>query len=319
MLSRLLALLLTALLLGTACNDDDPAVPLEEAGEATFPMSFRDSGGFTVEVKAPPQRIVSLSASMTETLFAIGVGSKVVGVDRFSDYPEAARPLATLEYSRPAPEPVLALAPDLVIMSGRQAGQVDQFRAVGLSVAFLEEPATLDGVYANIRLIGRITNHASAANDIASDMQARAENVVKQVTALEGRLTAAERNPSVFWELTPDGFTAGTDSFIGSLIKLVHGRNVAEGATTAFPQLSTEAIIAADPQVIILTDAIGGESPATVRARPGWGMINAVRNNRVHPVDANVFSRPGPRIIDAMEQLAKFLYPALVIPPPQGR
>jgi iron complex transport system substrate-binding protein len=313
--------LLSVLVLAvTACTDGDAiqVPPLESEGPA-FPFSFTDASGENVTLEAAPQRIVSLSAAVTETLFAIGAGPQLIAADRFSNFPPAARPLATLEYTRPAPEPVLALAPDLVIMVNRQSGQVSQFRAVGLKVVQLEEPAELDAVLDRIELIGRISGHRDEAVEFSGDMRDRIEGLADRIEAVSSPAAAPGTGPLVFYELSPDGFTAAPDSFVGALLLTVKARNVAEGATTPFPQLSMEAIIAADPEVILLADSLGGQSPASVRARPGWQSISAVRNNRVYEVDPDIFNRAGPRIVDALEQLASLLYPGLDAVAPSGR
>lgn len=313
---------LVSLTLSAACGGDDDAsstaVPTTTAPGATstataqptaaaaFPFTFTDSSGTAVTFTEAPKRIISYSPGATETLFAVGAGAQVVAVDKFANYPPEVASLPKLEYSKPAPEPAVALNPDLIIMASRQEGQVAQFRALGLRVVLLNEPADLPGIYDHVVAVGRITGHAEKGVALAADMRRR-------VDAASARLAKVDKGPKIFFEVTADGYTAGPDSFIGSLLKLVKATNVAADAKTAFPQLSTEVIIAANPDVILLADggANGGQSLETVRARPAWGNIAAVKAGRVHVIDSDVFTRPGPRVADAVEQLVKLLYPDL--------
>lgn len=270
---------------------------------AGFPFTFTDSSGTAVSFTSAPQRIISYSPAATEVLYAVGAGPQVVGADKFSDYPAEVKPLAKLDYSDPAPEPAIALKPELVIMASQQEAQLTRFRSLGMKVVLLREPADLAGVLQQIRTIGRITGHADAAERITGDMQRR-------IDAVAAHVARATQTTSVFYELSPDGFSASPNSFVGSLFTVLKVRNVVKDTTTAFPQLSAEAIIAANPQVILLADADeANQSLQTVRARPGWNVIAAVSSGRVYPVDANVLTRPGPRIVDGLEQLEKILYP----------
>ena len=119
--------------------------------------------------------------------------------------------------------------------------------------------------------------------------------------------------PTVFYEVTPDLYTVSPESFIGGVLSIAKAQNIAAGAATAFPQISLETVIKANPDVILLSDAgdDGGQTLATVKARPGWSSISAVASGRVHELDSNLFSRPGPRIVDALESLVKLLHPSL--------
>jgi len=305
----LLAFLGAALLglLVAACGgDSNSSGGASGQPSATFPMSVTDTGGKAVTFSMAPTRIISYSPGATEILFAIGAGGQVVATDSFSDYPAAAKALPKLEYLRPAPEPALALRPDLVIMAGAQEGDVEQFRAAGLTVFLLREPEDIAGVIEDVRLLGRLTGKAEGAEAVAKDME-------KRVTAVQQKANGAGKGPLVFFELSPDGFSVSPNSFVGSMLKLVKAGNVADGAASAFPQLSAEVIIEADPEVILLSDAgeWGGQSLETVKARPGWSDIKAVKSGRVIEIDPNVFTRPGPRVIEALELLLKSLYPNL--------
>ncbi|MEX2229712.1 MAG: ABC transporter substrate-binding protein, partial [Dehalococcoidia bacterium] len=272
------------------------------AATPAFPLTITDSAGASVTLDAAPERIISYSPGATEILFAIGVGDRVVATDQFSDYPPETADLPKLTYSDPDPEPALALDPDLVIMAGRQRDQVEQFRSLGMTVLLFEEAPAVRGVLDNIRLIGRLTGAGEDADALATTLNAR-------IDAVEATIADVTDGPVVFFEITADLYTAAPNSFVGDLLTLLHARNVAEGAASPFPQLTAEAVIAANPDVVLLTDAEFGETPAAVCARPGWAAITACTQARVHPVDGDLATRPGPRVVDGLELIAAMLYP----------
>jgi iron complex transport system substrate-binding protein len=268
----------------------------------SFPVTVRDSSGVDVTVPAPPRRIISLSPGMTETLFAIGAGEQVVATDQFSDYPEGTKRAAKLDYSRPEAEKVVALQPDIVFMSSHQEEFVDQFRKLNVRVLYLAEPDTLDGVIEQIRTAGRVTGREARAEEIMVAMRQRIDGVTE-------RLTTLTQGPRVFMELDETGHTTAPHSFVGSMVTVLKAQNIAAGSQAPYPQLSREVIVQRNPEVIILLDANYGETPQKVRLRPGWATIAAVRTGRVYPIDSNIVNRPGPRVVEGLEQLAKLLYP----------
>ena len=298
----------TAVALVLACGGGDPAPPATPAPATpapppqAFPLTIEDSDGTAVTLDAPPRRIISFSPGATEILFAIGAGERVIATDEFSDYPEAARRLPKLTYSSPDPEATLALAPDLVLMAGQQRNQVGQFRDLGMTVLFVEEAGDVGGVIASVETLGEVADARGRAAELAASMRAR-------VGAVAAAVADAGPGPRVFFELTADLYTAGPDSFVGNLLTLAGAENVAAGAETAFPQLSAEAVVASAPEVVLLADAEWGESRETVCARPGWDAIPACADGRVHPVDSDLASRPGPRVVDGLEQIARLLHP----------
>lgn len=313
-------LVLAVVMLAAACggngNQESPTAAASATPESSpsaevsatpaFPVTITDSSSTTVTFTEAPKRIISYSPGATEVLFAVGAGGQVVGVDKFSDYPPETSTKTRLEYSKPAPEPAIALQSDLVIMATRQEGQVTQFRALGMTVLLLQEPADLAAVLDQVRTLGKVTGYAAEGERVAAALRQR-------IDAVQKRLAGVTDGPLVFYEVSPELHTAGPETFIGSLLTTAKAKNVAQGATTAFPQLSAETIISSNPAVILLADGGGGggQSHETVRVRPGWAAIDAVTNGRVHVVDANLFNRPGPRVVDALEQLIDVLYPDL--------
>jgi iron complex transport system substrate-binding protein len=313
----LAALVILVLGATAACggDDDSPAngtavAPSGATARPTpaeaFPLTVTDSGGTAIAFSEAPRRIISYSPGATEILFAVGAGGQLVGVDKFADYPPETSTKTKLEYSKPAPEPALALQPDLVIMATRQEGQVKQFRDLGMRVLLLKEPEDIVGVIEQIRTIGKLTGHSVDGQQLATRFQQRMDAVQK-------RIVPVSEGPLAFFELSPDLYTAAPNTFVGALLTLMKARNVAQGATTQFPQLSAETVISAGPAVILLADggSNGGQSLETVRSRPGWSNIPAVKNARVVAIDPNLFNRPGPRVVDALEQLVGILYPDL--------
>ncbi len=269
---------------------------------AAYPRTVEDSAGTAVTLEAAPERIISYSPGATEILYAIGAGDRVVATDDFSDFPAAAAELPKVAYSSPDPERALSLEPDLLLMATRQREQIEQFRSLGMTVLFLDSAQDIEGVFGTIELLGEVTGNAAEAADLATSMRARIE-------AVSAALDDVEEGPLVFFELTADLYTAGDGTFVGELLTLAKARNIAAGAASPYPQLTAEAIIDAAPDVVLLADAEWGESIETVCARPGWDAIPACVDERVHGVDGDLTSRPGPRIVDGLEQVARLLYP----------
>lgn len=312
----LLGLALTMLL--AACGDGGSGAtttatttataPAAGTGEATpaatetpTAIEVTDSSGETITLEGPPARIVSHSPAATEILFAIGAGDRVVAVDDFSNYPPEVLDLPQVKYSSPDPEATLAHEPDLVVFAGRQRDSLEHFRGLGMTVLFVEEPGSIEGVMENIRLFGRVTGHGERAEAVVADMQSRLDVVAAAIADVE-------EGPTVFYELTDSLYTVSPDSFIGSALSFLKARNVVDASLGTFPQLSSEAVVDANPDILLMADAsfVPIES---VPERAGWAGITAVQEGRIYPVDGDVMSRPGPRIVDGIESLARLFYP----------
>jgi iron complex transport system substrate-binding protein len=250
---------------------------------------------------AVPHRIVSLSPTATESLFAIGAGSQVVAVDDQSDYPKRA-PRTSLSGYTPNLEAIAGYRPDLVVLSGDANDVVAGLKKLGIRVLLQPAAKDLAGAYAEIRQLGAITGHRAQAKALVARMQKAINRAVKAVP---------KRRLAVYHELTPDFYSATSATFIGRIYKLFGLRNIADAADstrTGYPQLSGEYILSSNPGLIVLADSrCCGQSAATVAQRPGWGGIAAVRTNGVVVVDDSVASRWGPRIVTFVQAVSKTL------------
>ncbi|MFN8638526.1 MAG: ABC transporter substrate-binding protein [Dehalococcoidia bacterium] len=295
-------------LLASACAGEDrgapsagsgAGTPVTGAAPATFPLVLRDSTGTEVRLAKVPERVISLSPGATEILFSIGAGDRVVGTDAFSDFPDAAAKTQKIDYSNPSPEAAIALKPDLVIMATRQEQFVAQFRSLGMTVFLAREPENLEGVYASIDLLGRLTGRPVEAARVSTEMRTKIE-------AVTASLSDVTTGPRVFFELDPTLFTVAPNSFVGAMLTTLKARNIAPSGSSPFPQVTAEAVLAADPEVIILSHP---GATSDVGARPGWGAVSAVRNSRIYAVNPDLVNRPGPRLAEGIRVLALALYP----------
>jgi iron complex transport system substrate-binding protein len=274
-------LVVAALILVAGCGSGDP--------------EFRSSAGAT------PQRIVSLSPTATEDLFAIGAGNRVVAVDEQSSFPPGA-PRTDLSGFQPNVEAIVSRQPDLVVMAGEGTqAAASGLRALGVRILIEPAARTLSQAYAQIRELGRVSGHSGAARRVVARMRTRIGRALRSAPDAHGM--------SVYHELEPDHFSADSSTFIGKIYALFGLANVADEAAdaagTGYPQLSAEHILAADPDLIVLADAVCcGQSAATVHHRPGWAEIAAVRNGGIVVVDEDVASRWGPRVPLFAEEIA---------------
>jgi iron complex transport system substrate-binding protein len=266
---------------------------------AAFPVTIHAANG-DVTITKQPTRVISLSPTATEDLFALGAGKQVIAVDEDSDYPKQA-PRTKLSGFTPNAEAVAGYDPDLVIVSN-DGGIVAQLQKLGIAV--LLEPAadTIAQAYDQIRQLGDATGHASGATKVVRGMQ-------RKLTALIRSVPKSRRHLRVFHELSPDFYSATSATFIGRVYKLFGFSNIADGAAntnTDFPQLSAEYVVSANPQIVVLADSVCcGTTAATVAARPGWSELAAVTQHRVVAVDDSIASRWGPRLVNFAAVVAR--------------
>lgn len=315
----LILTLLIALLIGCApapqTTPEVDSAPTEVAATDVVPtesdmyLVTSDGLGREVTLAASAQRVVSLAPSITEILFAVGAGEQVVGRDEFSDYPAEALDIESVggsmgEYSV---EAIVALEPDLVLAAEINTPElVKQLEDLGLTVFYVNNPTTIEEMYGSLENIAALTGHDAA--DLINSLKAR-------VAAVDEKIAPISARPSVFYEIDASDPTKpwsyGPGSFGDLLITRAGGFNIGSAAIDAYPQLSLEQIVVANPSIILLGDSMWGVTAESVLAREGWSAIAAVQNNQVFPIDDNLISRPGPRLVDGLEALAKILHPGL--------
>lgn len=288
----------------------------DAAQQSAYPLTYKDTSGTTVTIKEQPRRIISLFPTNNDTLFTIGAGDQVIAVDDFTHYPDEADQTPKIGGGNNFKfnvERMVSLRPDLVLTSFGTEDLVDKpLRKAGVTVISLPYPSSLKATYKLMTDLGRISGHPSEAQRLVSDLQKGIQNV-RQRAGHAGRL-------SVYYESdisTPGKpFTVGPGSLTDELIAIAGGRNVFHGARSTAPQVGYEAIVAADPQVIILGDAkdyvgpgfLSPTTPAEVQARKGFKTTRAVQDNRVIPVNIELLS-PGPRLSQGVRDLAVAMHP----------
>jgi iron complex transport system substrate-binding protein len=256
-----------------------------------FPLRLRAAGA-VVTIAKRPARIVSLSATATEDLYAVGAGKQVVAVDSYSTYPPQA-PRTHLSGFTPNIEAIAKYRPDLVLIDTDANHIVRELGKVGIPVLVEPPAANLNGVYAEITQIAKATGHAQTAARVKANIRRQVAAIVRSVPRPTTPLT-------VYHELDQHFYSATSHTFIGQMYKLLGLVNIADKAkgSGTYPQLSAEYIIARNPDLIVLADTVCcGQTRATVAARPGWGDIAAVKSGEVVPVNDSIASEWGPRIV----------------------
>ncbi len=264
-------------------------------------FTFVDGADRTVYVEQVPQRIVSLASSATEVLFTIGAGEQVVGVDKYSVYPEAALERANLgSGSTLDMESLLALEPDFVVIWYFYDEAIQNIEAQGITVMAIN-PASIQDIYDLISLFGTITGQEDAAAAVVSDMQ----STIGTISAYVETLPIDDRQ-KVYYETSKPFKTLNNESFSAEIIAMAGGYNIAGSQETKYPILASEWIIDQNPDVIIVLSY--GATIEEITSRDGWGQIAAVQSGRVYAIESN-WMTSNPRLVLGLEQIAKWLYP----------
>ena len=290
---------LLSLLVGTAAG----------CAKVFEPGTYTDDMERGVVIDEVPQRIVCFGPSITEIVFALGLGGRVVGVDDFSDYPEEAQSLPRVGNAfSPSIESLVGLAPDLVLTL-KHAQFNSELEAMGIKYLVLD-PKDIDNILTNIGLVGAVTDSIDEAAALVESMEERIADVQERVAGADP--------VSVFYIVDATDpmmpWTAGPGSFIDALITMAGGENVAHDAPYAWPQFSIEEVVRADPDVIIVQTMFGDVPTITIEAleaHPIWGAMSAVSQGRVRLVNGDLVSRSGPRIVEGLEKLAEAIHPEL--------
>jgi len=281
-----------------------PAAP--EA--STFPIEIKDDLGRVVTIKKVPQRIISIAPSNTEILYALGLGDKVVGVDQYSDYPAEAKAKASLGgYSTPSIEKIVSLNPDLILATSiHQPKVIPVLESMNYTVVALD-PKTVDEVLGSIALVGKITGKPAEATEVVAGLSNRIKAVTDKTTALP-----ATKKPRVFYVVWYDPLmSSGNGTFQADLIEKAGGANVAQ-SLSGWATISLETVITANPELMIAGDmSAGGANFQFVNTEPRLKDTSARKNSQIFTVNSDISSRPGPRLVDALEQFAKLIHPEL--------
>ncbi|MHC1771788.1 MAG: ABC transporter substrate-binding protein [Flexilinea sp.] len=272
---------------------------------------FTDDLGRELEISLPINSVISLAASNTEILCAIGLCSNLVGVDLYSNFPaetEEIEKVTNMDMSLNL-EMILTLNPDLVLVSElTPTDQIYSMEELGIPVFYLANPDTLDELPAHIEKVGKITGHMDEAQEVALQLE-------KRIAAVDEMISVIKEEPTVFYELDATDpmkpWTASTGTFIDDLITRSGGKNIAADLTAEYAQISQEILLLKDPDIIILGDSNFGITAESVANRPGWDEMKAVKNNKVIEFNDDLGARPGPRLVDGLEQIAAILHPEL--------
>ena len=293
--------LLVPTLVACGNNGDDSEATKEAAiSETTVAAEFPVTVG-DITLDAEPQRIVSMSATATEMLFAVGAGNRVIAVDNFSNFPAETASLEKLDAYEPNVEAISALNPDLVIISYDPGNLVEQLTTLSIPVFTAGAVADLAGAYAQLEQLGALTGQLAEAVQTSSAMQTAIEEIVAGVTKLDPPLT-------YFYELDPTPYTVTSNTFIGGVMSLFGLVNIADGVEEGndYPQLSAEVIVEKNPDIIFLADTkCCAQSAETFGARDGFGGLKSVELGSIIGLDDDIASRWGPRLVDLVRVVAE--------------
>lgn len=277
----------------------------ENVSEAKYPMEVVDQFGNKITLEKQPEKIISLAPSHTEILFSLGLGDKIVGVTSYCDYPEEAKSKEKIgDFSGINIEKVIELNPDLVVQYGQGDEEVvGKIKEAGIPVVSYE-PESVEEVINAIKEIGNITGAVEEAEKVTKAMEEKKNEIADKIKDAE--------KVKVFYEVWHDPLmAAGPGSFMDQLINLAGGENIAKDAQGEYPQFDVEQLIERNPDVYLTAQDLEEKTVDSIKARPGYDNINAVKNDRIYLLDPNISSRPGPRIVDAFELVAKALHPDL--------
>ena len=305
-LVRGVVVLAASVLVLVACGDDSDSdsgsdTTAASNTESMFPLTISQSQGDLTFDEAPT-RIISLSSTATEMLWAIGAEDQVVAIDNMSNYPaEAQEKASELSGFEPNIEAIAEYEPDLVLVSYAPEGMADGLAALNIPVWYGNAAITLDDVYEQIETLGAITGNVDNAAAVVDDMKTQIDEAIASVDKPTGA--------TYFYELDNTYYSVTSNTFVGSLMTAFGMTSIADGVEEGndYPQLNAEVIIESDPTFVFLADTAYGESAETVAARPGWASLSVVANGRVVELDSDIAQRWGPRVVDLVVAVASAL------------
>jgi iron complex transport system substrate-binding protein len=268
------------------------------------PRTFVDDLGRKIFLAKSPTRVISLAPSITEILYAIGLDNEIVGVTEFCDYPPPAQLKPKIGYAQPNTEAIVALQPDLVLaprafLRPELLAKLEQLKIP----TFVVDPESFEEITSRIQNVGRILNRSSSADEVASTMRQR-------IASIRSKMEPLARVRVLYVLNSQPLITVGPGSYLDQVIKVAGGSNIASEATVPYPHLSMEAVLKEDPEIIVFP--IGkaeGISPSEQQQWLRWTSLSAVKQGRLHQIPADVLNRPGPRIVEGLEGLARIIHP----------
>lgn len=315
-MKRLFVLLFSILLIGgilTGCNSTSDQVEqtkkAEQAENNSYPVTIEDASGEKITLDEKPERIISLIPSNTEISYALGLGDEIVGVSDYDDYPEEVSEKEKIGGIDFNVEKVISLAPQLVLANSSNAEEgLQQLRDAGLTVLVVNDATNFEQVYKSIEMIGKATGEQQKAENVIQDMKESLENIQEKA-----KVISKNDQKRVFIEImpAPEIYTAGKNTFMHEILTIINAENAAKDHE-GWVKMNEEAIIALNPDVIITTYGFNTEDPReTVLSRNAWQDIEAIKNKQVFDIHSNLIDRPGPRLVEGVEKLAKAVYPEI--------
>ncbi|MGE6630037.1 ABC transporter substrate-binding protein [Bacillus sp. NPDC077027] len=301
-------LLVFGVLAGCAgANTDNKAAESQkkETVTAAFPVSIKDATGKTVKIEQEPKRIVSLIPSNTEIAYALDLGDKIVGRSDFDNYPKEVEKVEKIGGMDFNVEKVISLKPDLVLAHASQLSSKAGFKQLedaGIQVLTVSDATSFKDVYQSINMIGQATGAKDQASKLVKSMKTSMSDLKEKSGVI-----SSSKQKTVFVEVSgsPEIYTTGKNTFMDEMIQTINAKNGA-GDQTGWVQMTEEAIIKLNPDVIVTID---GASLADLKKRDGWSDLKAVKEGQVFQINTDLASRPGPRLIEGVEELAKSIYP----------
>jgi iron complex transport system substrate-binding protein len=265
-------------------------------------ISVTDDLGRGVTLPAPATRIVSLAPSITESLFAIGAGDQIVGVTEYCSYPPAAQEKPHVGgMINPSIESIIALHPTLIILSmeGNLREDYDRLQTHNIPIV-VSNPRTLEGIYRSLQQLGELTGHEAEAGNLVRTLRAREDSIRSRIRGTNIRtLMIVSLHPLI---------VVGGKTFLNELLQAAGGENLASGLSSTYPTYSREALIAQDPDVILVMSDVLRDVGDLVRYFPEWRNLTAAKRQRMFRINADIVSRPGPRAIEGLEELSRILH-----------
>lgn len=305
-----IALLIIVIAATVGCSKAPVPSPGAKSGDAAFPLTITDDADRQVTIEKAPLRLLSLAPSHTEILFALGLGDRLVGVTTYCDYPAAAKDKPKIGgFSNPSLEKIIEAKPDLVLAGDMHLQLIKSLEDANIKVLMFS-PNTMEEIFSTMTNIGRAAGVNQAASDLTAGLKTRVQSVVDKVGTVP-----VDQRPVVYYEVWHEPLmTASPDTLIGELITLAGGRNMMEPSKDEYPMINEETILDKNPTIMVHSYGHGAEnapSPDQIINRKGWSHISFVQSKRIYRIEANLISRAGPRIVDALEELARDIHPAL--------